>query len=257
MAVVARASVPFDLKSASLSGLALVLRTPDLALLAQAMTERFGEASELFGFEAVAIDLASLPDEAELDRDARLLRRTRQGRAVFPLETRIVNDRGTVTTHDDRTAGLLLVQGPNVVQRYYRAECDAVDPDGFFDTGDIAVIDGQGFIRLVDRAKDVIKSGGEWISSIELENAARSHPLIKHAAVIAVPDNRWGERPLLIVEPEVGVPPSADAILDYLRSLVPRWWLPEKVMFLPIPLGATGKVDKVKLRLRIERTTVI
>ena len=188
------------------------------------------------------------PDEAALPNDAVVARKARQGRALFPVEVKIVGTDGQPCAHDDASPGLLKVRGPAVVRRYYGAEVDAVDADGWFDTGDIAVIDGHGFIKLVDRAKDVVKSGGEWISSVELENHAMACAGVRRAAVIAVPHLRWGERPLLIVEGDEGTAPTQNDIIDYLRPLVPKYWLPDRVVFATVPLGPTGKIDKLALR---------
>lgn len=189
-----------------------------------------------------------MPDEAALTADEVSARKARQGRALFPVEARIVEADGETCSHDDATPGLLQVRGPAVVRRYYGAEVDTIHEGGWFDTGDIAVIDGHGFIKLVDRAKDVVKSGGEWISSVELENQAMGCPGVRRAAVIAIPDPRWGERPLLIVECDQKNAPSDEAILDHLRPLVPKYWLPERIVFASIPLGPTGKIDKLALR---------
>jgi fatty-acyl-CoA synthase len=189
-----------------------------------------------------------MPDEATLNGEQIVARKARQGRTLFPVEGRIVGADGKDCPHDDASPGSLQVRGPAVVRRYYGAQEDAVALDGWFDTGDIAVIDGHGFIKLVDRAKDVVKSGGEWISSVELENHAMGCVGVRRAAVIAVPDARWGERPLLIVECDEGETPSDQVIREYLRPLVPRYWLPERIVFAAIPLGPTGKIDKLVLR---------
>ncbi|QCI95203.1 long-chain fatty acid--CoA ligase [Novosphingobium sp. EMRT-2] len=189
-----------------------------------------------------------MPDEAALTAQEVVSRKARQGRALFPVEARIVGADDKECPHDDATPGSLQVRGPAVVRRYYGAEEDAVDAEGWFDTGDIAVIDGHGFIKLVDRAKDVVKSGGEWISSVELENHAMGCPGVRRAAVIAIPDPRWGERPLLIAECDEGDGPSDESILAHLRPLVPKYWLPERIVFASVPLGATGKIDKLALR---------
>lgn len=192
----------------------------------------------------------AMPDEATLTESQVVARKVRQGRAIFPVEARIVSADGENCPHDDANPGLLQVRGPSVVRRYFRAEKDAIDTEGWFDTGDIAVVDDAGFIKLVDRAKDVVKSGGEWISSVELENHAMGCPGIRRAAVIAIPDIRWGERPLLIAECDRDNPPSDEAIRDHLRPLVPKYWLPERIIFAAVPLGPTGKIDKLALRAR-------
>lgn len=124
----------------------------------------------------------------------------------------------------------------------------AADADGWFDTGDIGTIDRFGFLRLTDRAKDVIKSGGEWISSIDLENAAAGCPGVRIAAVIGVPHPKWEERPLLVIEPIEDQAPTASDVLAHLANRVVKWWLPDEIVFGPVPLTATGKIDKKALR---------
>jgi fatty-acyl-CoA synthase len=141
-----------------------------------------------------------------------------------------------------------MVRGPWTIQRYYRAQADAADADGWFDTGDIATIDADGFMRITDRSKDVIKSGGEWISSIDLENIAAGCAGVKIAAVIGVPHPKWEERPVLIIEAHEGSAPSGAAVLDHLAPRVAKWWLPDEVVFARVPLTATGKIDKKALR---------
>ncbi len=149
---------------------------------------------------------------------------------------------------DGQTSGALMVRGPWTLQRYFRQEADVVDADGWFDTGDIATLDAFGFMRITDRKKDVIKSGGEWISSIDLENVAAGHPSVKIAAVIGVAHPKWEERPLLILELHEGASLSREAVLAYLTERVVKWWLPDDVIFAAVPLTATGKIDKKVLR---------
>jgi fatty-acyl-CoA synthase len=134
------------------------------------------------------------------------------------------------------------------VQRYYRQDADAADADGWFDTGDISTLDADGFMRITDRAKDVIKSGGEWISSIDLENIAVACPGVKVAAVVGVPHPKWEERPLLVIEAHEGASVTREAVLKHLAPRVAKWWLPDEVIFAPVPLTATGKIDKKVLR---------
>lgn len=175
---------------------------------------------------------------------------TRQGRLQFGIELRIVGDDGAECPWDGETPGALQVRGPWVVRRYYRQEHDAIGPDGWFDTGDIATVDASGFMRITDRTKDVIKSGGEWISSIDLENAAIGCPGVKVAAVVGLPHPKWEERPLLVIETHEGQTLSKDAVLEFLAARVVRWWLPDDVLFAPVPLTSTGKIDKKVLRDR-------
>jgi fatty-acyl-CoA synthase len=140
------------------------------------------------------------------------------------------------------------MKGPFVAKAYYGSVGPAIDEEGFFDTGDIAVRDERGSIRIIDRAKDIIKSGGEWISAQAIESLVSGLPGVGAAAVIGIPDARWGERPLLIVEPNGQKALEAAPILESLAGRIPKWWLPERVEFRRIPLGATGKMDKRALR---------
>jgi len=176
--------------------------------------------------------------------------RERQGRGLFGVEVRVVGEDGTPLPADGRSAGAVQARGPWVVRRYYRAEADAVDAEGWFDTGDIAAIDQTGFLRMTDRAKDVIKSGGEWISSIEVENVAAGYPGVALAAVVGIAHPRWDERPLLVIQPEAGVVIDPGALIEALAPHMARWWLPERIVFAEVPLTSTGKIDKKLLRLR-------
>ena len=173
---------------------------------------------------------------------------TRQGRLQFGIELRVELEDGTEAPHDGETAGALLVRGPWVIRRYFRQDADAARPDGWFDTGDIATLDAHGFMRITDRQKDVIKSGGEWISSIDLENVAAGCPGVKIAAVVGVPHPKWEERPLLIIEAHDGATLGKADVLDYLAPRIVKWWTPEDVVFAAVPLTATGKIDKKVLR---------
>ncbi|HEY1752091.1 MAG TPA: long-chain fatty acid--CoA ligase [Caulobacteraceae bacterium] len=173
---------------------------------------------------------------------------TRQGRLQFGIELRCVGEDGEEVPRDGETAGALQVRGPWVVRRYYRQDADATLDDDWFDTGDIATLDPDGFMRITDRAKDVIKSGGEWISSIDLENIAVGCPGVKVAAVVGVPHPKWEERPLLVIEPHEGAAVTRESVLAHLAPKVAKWWLPDDVIFAPVPLTATGKIDKKVLR---------
>ena len=178
---------------------------------------------------------------------------TRQGRLQFGVELRIVDEHGSELPWDGETSGALEVRGPWVVDRYY-PDLPASAPDGWFDTGDIATIDRFGFLRLTDRAKDVIKSGGEWISSIDLENIACACPGVRIAAVVGVYHPKWEERPILIVEVHDGQTVTPEQIHAYLEPRVVRWWLPDSILIAPVPLNATGKIDKKTLRERYRHT---
>jgi fatty-acyl-CoA synthase len=136
-----------------------------------------------------------------------------------------------------------------VVARYFGEGRDALDAEGYFDTGDIGSIDGYGYLQITDRSKDVIKSGGEWISSVEIENIAAGHPKALMAAVIAVPHPKWRERPLLVVRLKPGQSATREEFLAFLDGKIAKWWMPDEVVFVAeMPLGATGKLDKKKLR---------
>ena len=163
---------------------------------------------------------------------------------------RLVDDDGEELPRDGKAVGRLQVRGPWVANRYYRAEESALE-DGWFDTGDVASIDSEGFMRITDRTKDLIKSGGEWISSIELEDVAMAHPAVAEAAVIAMPHEKWSERPMLIACLKEGESVDADALLAWFEGKVARWWIPDAVQFADkLPHTATGKVSKLKLRER-------
>jgi fatty-acyl-CoA synthase len=175
--------------------------------------------------------------------------RSKQGRAVFGVEMKIVDASGKEQPRDGKAFGDLLVRGPWVMASYYRGDGGEVLSDGWFPTGDVATLDADGYMQITDRSKDVIKSGGEWISSIELENLAVGHPGVAEAAVIGVPHPKWGERPLLVVMRKENADLSRDELLEYLRDKVARWWLPDDVVFVgSLPHTATGKLSKLRLR---------
>jgi acyl-CoA synthetase (AMP-forming)/AMP-acid ligase II len=174
-----------------------------------------------------------------------------QGRPLYGCEVTAIGEDGAPVPRDGVTPGNLKVRGPWVVRRYYGQDADAADADGWFDTGDIATIDAAGFITLVDRAKDLIKSGGEWISSVHLENLLAEVAAVRIAAVVGIAHPKWEERPLLLIQPHEGQEAAIEkaAILDFLGTRVAKWWLPDDVVLVPeIPLTATGKIDKKRLR---------
>ncbi|MGA7538637.1 MAG: long-chain fatty acid--CoA ligase [Steroidobacteraceae bacterium] len=181
--------------------------------------------------------------------------RLKQGRPLFGVEMKVSGPEGEVCPRDGRTPGRLLVRGPWVASAYYGMEHGAIlDADGWFDTGDIATIDADGYMQITDRAKDVIKSGGEWISSIDLENAAMGHPAVAEAAAIGVPDPLWQERPLLIVVRRSGQGLTDQELLAFLAGKLVKWWLPEKIVFVrELPHTATGKLHKKTLREQYAR----
>jgi acyl-CoA synthetase (AMP-forming)/AMP-acid ligase II len=173
-----------------------------------------------------------------------------QGWAPFGVEMKITDDDNNDLPWDGVKFGHLKVAGCAVAKAYFRGDGgDILDENGFFDTGDIATIDANGYMRITDRSKDVIKSGGEWISSIDIENFAVGHPDVMEAAVIGVAHPKWDERPLLIVVPKEGKTPQRDDVLEFLRSRIAKWWLPDDVQLVKeIPHTATGKINKMKLR---------
>ena len=177
--------------------------------------------------------------------------RLKQGRALFGIDYRIVDGDGRDMPWDGAAAGELLVRGPRVGRAYYRAESEVLDADGWFRTGDVATIDPAGFLQITDRAKDLIKSGGEWISSLELENVAMSHPDVAEAAVIAAKHPRWDERPLLLVVPKPGHEPDAEGLLNWYKGRVAAWSTPDAALIVDeLPHTATGKLLKTVLRDR-------
>ncbi|MCX7865323.1 MAG: AMP-binding protein, partial [Novosphingobium sp.] len=185
--------------------------------------------------------------------DEQVTIKARQGKALFGVELRVVDldDPTRELPRDGASAGALQVRGPWVLKRYFKAEADCVDANQWFDTGDVAVIYPDGTLQLTDRTKDVIKSGGEWISSVELENAAIAHPAVAEAAAIGVPHPKWDERPLLVVVRKPGMEVSAQELRELLAGKVAKWWLPDAIEFLEeIPHTATGKISKKDLRER-------
>jgi fatty-acyl-CoA synthase len=190
------------------------------------------------------------PQHEGLEGEARLDVKQKQGFAPFGVEMKVTDDDNTELPWDGKTFGRLKVRGPAVAKAYFGgAGAEQFDTEGWFDTGDVAHIDAHGFMQITDRAKDVIKSGGEWISTIELENLAVGHPDVAEAAVIGVPHPNWDERPLLVVVAKAGRNPTKADLMDYLEGKVAKWWLPDDVAFVEeIPHTATGKIQKTKLR---------
>jgi fatty-acyl-CoA synthase len=174
----------------------------------------------------------------------------KQGRAVYGVELKIVDDDGKEQPRDGKAFGHLMVRGPWITSGYFKGEGGKVlDKDGWFKTGDIATLDAEGFIQITDRSKDVIKSGGEWISSIDLENTAVGHPEVREAAVIGIAHPKWDERPLLIVIKKDGSTLDRAGMLKYLDGKIAKWWMPDDVVFVKeLPHTATGKLLKTKLR---------
>ncbi|KPQ10825.1 MAG: fatty-acyl-CoA synthase [Saliniramus fredricksonii] len=191
------------------------------------------------------------PDYGEVDGETWLDLKEKVGFPPFGVEMKIVDDDGRELPWDGVAFGKLMVRGPAVAQSYYHRDDVICDDDGFFDTGDVATIDQHGNMQIVDRSKDVIKSGGEWISSIDLENIAVGHPDVAEAAVIGVRHPKWDERPLLIVVPRPGREPDKESILAHMAQRIAKWQLPDDIIFLEeIPHTATGKIQKLTLRER-------
>jgi fatty-acyl-CoA synthase len=194
--------------------------------------------------------LAALkPPFDQLEGDERLDILQTQGYPPFGVEMKITDDAGKSLPWDGKTFGRLKVRGPSVSKAYYRVEDEILDEEGYFDTGDVATLDAHGYMRITDRSKDVIKSGGEWISSIDLENLAVGHPKVAEAAVIGVYHPKWDERPLLIVQLKAEQTATREDILKYMDGKIAKWWMPDDVVFVDaIPHTATGKILKTALR---------
>ena len=228
------------------------------AALPQSMIERFARE---FGAESMqgwgmtetsplCVIGRLLPKHERLSDGERTQIRLKQGRGIWGVDLKIVDDDGNRLPWDGKAFGEVWVRGPWVASGYFKGEGgEKLDAEGFFPTGDVATIDPDGYLQLVDRAKDVIKSGGEWVSSIDLENAAMGHPAVTEAAVIGVPHPKWQERPVLIAVLRKGCSATREDLLDYLSGHVAKWWLPDDVVFVDeLPHTATGKVVKLKLR---------
>jgi fatty-acyl-CoA synthase len=194
--------------------------------------------------------LCTLKNKHEALSDAERMKvRLKQGRAIFGVDMKIVDDAGQELPWDGSTYGNLLVRGPWVVSQYYKAEGGDPLQNGWFPTGDVATIDADGFMQITDRSKDVIKSGGEWISSIDVENLAVAHPAVAMAACIGMPHPKWDERPILVVVKKPGAELSREELLAFYEGKLAKWQVPDDVVFVDaIPLGATGKMLKTRLR---------
>jgi fatty-acyl-CoA synthase len=193
-----------------------------------------------------------VPEYSELAGEARLDIQQKQGRAPFTVDMKITDDAGRRLPWDGKTFGRLKVRGPATAKAYFKGEGgNLLDEEGFFDTGDVSTIDSLGYMQITDRAKDVIKSGGEWISSIDLENLAVGHPKVAEAAVIAVKHPKWDERPLLVIVLKQDQTATKDEILAFMQGKIAKWWMPDDVVFVDeIPHTATGKIQKATLRDR-------
>ncbi|BDT67856.1 3-methylmercaptopropionyl-CoA ligase [Comamonadaceae bacterium OS-1] len=184
-----------------------------------------------------------------LSKEEQLAMRLKQGRAVYGVDMKVLGDDGQPLPHDGQSAGDLLVQGPWIVADYYRSPEPSPLVDGWFPTGDVATIDADGYLQITDRSKDVIKSGGEWISSIAVENIAVAHPAVAMAACIGVAHPKWDERPIVVVVKKPGAELSVAELLAFYEGKIAKWQVPDDVVFVDaIPLGATGKMQKMRLR---------
>jgi len=190
----------------------------------------------------------------DLDEQALWAIKLKQGRSFYTVEMKTVDDDGSEQPRDGETSGALVVRGPAVSGEYYKGEGGQIlDQEGWFDTGDVGTIDPHGFFQITDRSKDVIKSGGEWISSIDLENVAVGHEAVAEAAVIGIAHPKWDERPLLVVVLKPGAKAAKEDILGFLKGQIAKWWMSDDVAFVDeIPHSATGKIDKVTLRRKFE-----
>ena len=187
-----------------------------------------------------------------LDSAGRLKVRLKQGRAVYGVDMKIVDPSGAELPWDGKTFGDLLVRGPWIIDRYFKSD-ESPLVDGWFPTGDVATIDADGYMQITDRSKDVIKSGGEWISSIDVENIAMAHPAVAMAACVGMPHPKWDERPIVVVSLKPGQAVTREELLAFYEGRIAKWQIPDDVVFLPaIPLGATGKMQKMTLRQHLE-----
>ncbi len=224
----------------------------------RAIIERFHKTFGTFVIQAWGMSETSpvatigtlLPKHKGLPLEKIVDIQVKQGRAMYGVELKIVDDDHNELAKDGKQAGHLLVRGPWVTSGYYRGEGgNVLDAEGWFSTGDVALIDSDGYVQLTDRSKDIIKSGGEWISSIDLENCAVGCAGVQEAAVIGVTHPKWQERPLLLIIRKPGADLTREAMLDYLGDKIPKWWMPDDVLFVEeLPHTATGKLQKMKLR---------
>ena len=219
----------------------------------RAFQERYGvrviHAWGMTELSPVGTVCALKPRHQSLDNEQQLAVQAKQGRAVYGVEMKIVGDAGQSLPHDGKSAGELMVRGPWIISTYFKGEGGDPLVDGWFPTGDVATIDADGYMQITDRSKDVIKSGGEWIGSIDLENIAVAHPAVALAACIGVRHPKWDERPLLVVQKKAGADVTRDELLKFYDGKIAKWWTPDDVVFVDaIPLGATGKMQKNKLR---------
>jgi acyl-CoA synthetase (AMP-forming)/AMP-acid ligase II len=219
----------------------------------RAFQERYGvrviHAWGMTELSPVGTVCALKPKHLALDAEQQLAVQSKQGRAVYGVEMKIVGEAGEELPHDGKSSGELMVRGPWIISSYFKGEGGDPLVDGWFPTGDVATVDADGYMQITDRSKDVIKSGGEWIGSIDLENIAVAHPAVAMAACIGVHHPKWDERPLLVVQKKAGAEVTREELLKFYEGKIAKWWTPDDVVFVDnIPLGATGKMQKNKLR---------
>jgi fatty-acyl-CoA synthase len=234
---------------------------PTAALVSRIEDRLGGQVRQIWGMtetSPLGVINTPLPDHAREDAAARLQRKLKQGRGLWGVDMRIVGEAGEELPRDGKAAGQLQVRGPWVAQAYFKHDgAEVFTDDGWFDTGDIATIDPEGYLRLTDRAKDVIKSGGEWISTLDLEDAVCSHPAVAMAAAVGMPHPKWDERPLLLVTLRPGQSADPELLKAHVAERVAKWWTPDEVRIVDeLPIGPTGKVLKRELREAIAKAAV-
>jgi fatty-acyl-CoA synthase len=222
-----------------------------------AMLRKFGDEYDVRVLHAwgmtemspVGTVAAFKPQHMGLSKEAQYGVMSKQGRAVYGVDLKIVGENGEELPWGTETSGDVLVKGPWIVSQYFKSEGGDPLVDGWFPTGDVARMDADGYMQITDRSKDVIKSGGEWIGSIDLENIAMAHPAVAMAACIAAKHPKWDERPLLVVMKKPGAELTREQLIGFFEGKIAKWWTPDDVVFVDaIPLGATGKMQKNKLR---------
>jgi fatty-acyl-CoA synthase len=233
---------------------------PTAALIQRIQDRLGGSVHQIWGMtetSPLGVINRPLPQHAGEPEAAASARKLKQGRGLFGVELRIVGEAGEILPRDGKSPGRLQVRGPWVASAYFKNEgAGAFTDDGWFDTGDIATLDEEGYLRLTDRAKDVIKSGGEWISTLDLEDAVCSHPAVAMAAAIGVPHPKWDERPLLLVTLRPGESADPEALKAHVAERVAKWWVPDEVRIVSsLPIGPTGKVLKRELRDHVTTVT--
>lgn len=226
---------------------------PTAALISRIENRLGGKVRQIWGMtetSPLGVINTPLPTHAGEDEAATLQRKLKQGRGLWGVELRIVGEDGALLPRDGKSPGALQVRGPWVASAYFKQDgAAAFTDDGWFDTGDIATLDAEGYLRLTDRAKDVIKSGGEWISTLDLEDAVCSHPAVAMAAAVGIPHPKWDERPLLLVTLRPGQSADPAALKAHVAERVAKWWTPDEVRIVDsLPIGPTGKVLKRELR---------